>query len=165
MKIRLLACEPNDTRVTAAIRLCPPDLNFCFTETPPGIARSSSKLDPYEAAPNALHDGTIDVLIAGAGIALSEFLPMVFSTFSTSRSQHLLYSAAPIEPITRATPFLLVDPCVIPSPQPEELAVMAEGASKLYRALYAKEDPFVAILSHATGSYKLHRDRLAATAI
>ena len=163
MQIRLLACEPNDPRVKAALQRLPSDLNVYVVEY--GSLLRSMNADPYVSALEALRDGKIDILVAGANIALSEFLPWVFSTFSTSRNETLLYSAASIEPKSEWSPFLLVDPCVVPVPQAEELATMAEGASQLYKALYAKSDPYVAVLSHATGLYRVHQDKLASEAV
>lgn len=164
MPVRLLACEPEDNRVAEAIRLSNCDVGLNFVETY-GIHHHRSKCsDPYEIGLQTLHEGAVDGLVAGATIALSEFLPIVFKTFATSRKKGLLYSAAPIELIS-GSPFLLVDPCVIPSPEVTELILMAHGAAELYVALYAKADPFVAILSHATGSYHHHRDRRAATVV
>lgn len=95
MQIRLLACEPTDPRVKAALQRLPSDLNVYVVENGPLLR--SINTDPYVSALQALHDGTIHILVAGANIALSEFLPLVFSTFSTSRNETLLYSAASID--------------------------------------------------------------------
>ena len=162
MQVRVLACEPEDTRVAEAIRLSS-DVGVTFVEVY-GIHHHRRSADPYEVALRTLREGTVDGIVAGATIALSEFLPLVFATFNTSRREQLLYSAAPIEPRS-GSPFLLVDPCVNLSPDTRELALMAKGAAELYVALYAKADPFVAVLSHATGSYRHHRDRRAASVV
>jgi phosphotransacetylase len=164
MQVRVLACEPEDNRVAEAIVLSSSDVGITFVEAHGIHHHRSRSADPYEVGLRTLREGAVNSIVAGAAIALSEFLPLVFSTFNTSRKERLLYSAAPIEPMS-GSPFLLVDPCVILSPDPMELAFMAHRAAELYVALYAKADPFVAVLSHATGSYHHHRDRRAASVV
>jgi|ERR1043165_1297832 phosphotransacetylase len=164
MQVKVLTCEPEDNRIAEAVRLSSSDVGIKFVDAYGIHHHRSRSVDPYEVGLRKLYEGAVNGLVAGATIALSEFLPLVFSIFNTSRKERLLYSAAPVEPLSGSA-FLLVDPCVNLSPDPRELAFMAQGAAELYVALYAKADPLVAVLSHATGSYRHHRDRRAASVV
>lgn len=154
MEVRIFICEKNDPRVLRAIDLCPPELNIKFEYG------EDEKTDPYNTGIRKLHKDSVDAVVAGAAISLSEFLHEMISIFKTSRKHQLLYSAAPIEPINDE-PFLLLDPCVVVNPTSRELVTMAKGAAKLYRNLYIRKDAIVAVLSHATGSYQNHNDQKA----
>ena len=155
MLVRLITCESSDSRIIEARRRSPTELGVRFVDS--NEFRDLST-DPYVAALRALHARKVDAVIAGAEIALAEFLPGVFATFSGSRRRgKLIFGAAPIEPIGDA-PFVLVDPCVVVDPTASELATMANEAARLYSAIYARNDPYVGIISHSTGNHRLHAD-------
>jgi phosphotransacetylase len=146
------------------MRESPPDLALEFKRFAEKGPHAGGSKERYKRALRRLESGDVDAVVAGATIALSEFLPIVFSTFGTTRGKTLLFSVAPIEP-SHGEPFLLVDPCVVPEPEPSEIVTMAVGAARLFKALYARNNPYVAVISHATGSFQLHKDRKAAAAV
>jgi len=108
--------------------------------------------EPYLQAICDLRDRRTDVLIAGAQVALAEFLPLLFRVFNSHRERSLLFSAAPVLGRDAKRRFVFVDPCVVPNPSPEELAKMAQQALRIAEVLF-EEPGYACLLSHATGVF------------
>lgn len=133
------------------------------TALSPKALISADQEDAYLAGLNKLREKEIDILIAGASIALARFLRFVFQTFSSKRDKSLLFSLAPIYWKASERAFSLVDPCVVVNPSPEELAYMAHQAMIITEELI--DDPIYAcVLAHATAmendKMTLHRSTI-----
>jgi phosphotransacetylase len=167
MRVRVGFCEEEDYRIIQAVknlegrnwlelslitdrevRALEPKLTV-LNALDPTAPISAYQEGAYLAGLNKLREKEIDILIAGASIALAQFLRYVFQTFSSKRQESLLFSLAPIYWKTTKRAFSLVDPCVVVDPSPEELAYMAHQAMIITEELI--DDPIYAcVLAHAT---------------
>jgi phosphotransacetylase len=178
MRIRIGFCEKDDHRIQKAFKelgrrnfvdlsmidiqeTIPVDEKYTGVEYEQKITAYQEQA--YVTGLNKLRDNQLDVLIAGADIALAQFLRYVFQIFSSKRDENLLFSVAPIYWKTNRRWFSLVDPCVVVDPSPEELAYMAHQSMRITEDLI-NEPLYACVLAHATAmendKVELHRSAI-----
>ena len=105
----------------------------------------------YSLSVDLLHTRTVEILVVGADVAFSSFLPGLFSQYSMSRDRNLLFSVAPVEWIERGQQLFLLDPAVLVDPTVDELVRIVHRTVEVVPRFLHGESPRVCFLSHVSG--------------